>query len=65
MRVILGSGLCPSPLGAQLPFGIQLYEDEWADDVILVDLGDSCPSCSYTVPTLTPSPILVILSVTP
>lgn len=55
----------PGLPSAQLPFGIRLYEDEWADDVILVDLGDSCPSCCNTVPTLTSSPILVILSVTP
>lgn len=49
---------------AQLPFGIQPYEDEWTDDLVLVDLGDSCPGYGYTVPTLTPFPILVILSVT-
>lgn len=37
--------LPPSGLpSAQLPFGIQLYEDEWMDDLILVDLGDSCPA---------------------
>lgn len=44
----------PSGLpSAVLPFGIQAYEDEWADDLIPVDLGDSCPGYGYTVSALT------------
>lgn len=42
----------PSGLpSAQLSFGIQAYEDEWTDDLILADLGDSCPDYGYTVST--------------
>lgn len=51
MYVSLSTGLCPFPSGlpsAQLPFGIQAHEDEWTDDLILVDLGDSCPGFTYT-----------------
>ena len=56
---------------ALLPFGIPAYEDEWIDDLIFADLGDSCPGFSYTISALwlssphPPFPILVILSVTP
>ena len=45
----------PSGLpSAQMPFGTQADEDEWTDDLILVDLGDSCPGYGYTVSALGP-----------
>lgn len=27
--------------GPQVPFGTQAYEDEWIDELVLVDLSDS------------------------